>query len=504
MVTFLRIGRLGKEELAAAALGSMLCNATAFAIGFGLSSALGPTCGQAFGAKNYSMVGRQCQRMMAILTLFCVPISLVWWHAAVVIRALGLPLAEVAQNYTRAMVWGMWPYFMFDCLRRYLAAQKLTWPITAASVATICTHVAVSDVMVARHGLSGAGWANAIANWTLLGLLSALIVAQRCCARRNQRADRSSASDGWNGVDGEGSSTVLLPRSQANTKLSSPFPTETLSRHPGGAAGAGGLLLLTWPSPFSRDVLQGWGQLLELGSPSAASLLIEWGGFELNATIAGHLGIEQLATHSVFAQYSALFYALPNGVAQAAATLGSNALGAGDAATAQQLVPLAYACCMVCGILQGGLALSNRSRMGALFSNDPHVIRMTSEAAPIFCVVYEIADVWKCAGMLYLRETGRPVVCAQAAAGSVLLFALPLSFCLAMLWGYGLGGVWLGSAAGWYLCGAMFVVVLWNTDWEKEARKAVATQRNKPGAPAPNATPRHNILSVTKPLPPPL
>ena len=41
MVTLYRVGRLSKENLAAAALGNMLCNATAYATGFGLSSSLG-------------------------------------------------------------------------------------------------------------------------------------------------------------------------------------------------------------------------------------------------------------------------------------------------------------------------------------------------------------------------------------------------------------------------------------------------------------------------------
>ena len=81
IITFLRVGRLGKEELAAAALGSMLCNASAFATGLGLSTALSVTCAQAFGAKNYPLVGRQTQRMMLLLSIFTVPISLLWQHS---------------------------------------------------------------------------------------------------------------------------------------------------------------------------------------------------------------------------------------------------------------------------------------------------------------------------------------------------------------------------------------------------------------------------------------
>ena len=166
----------------------------------------------------------------------------------------------------------MWPYFMFDCLRRYLAAQKLTWPITAASVATICTHVAVSDVLVSRHGLAGAGWANAIANWTLFVLLSGLIVAQRYRAGRASPPHMHDAgpqagaacdtkmktSDG----DGDASGTLLLGASAS---------------HPDAGGAPKSVLLLTWPSPFSREVFRGWTPLLELGAPSAVSMLIEWG-----------------------------------------------------------------------------------------------------------------------------------------------------------------------------------------------------------------------------------
>ena len=49
-----------------------------------------------------------------------------------------------------------------------------------------------------------------------------------------------------------------------------------------------------------------------------------------------------------------------------------------------------------------------------------------------------------------------------------------------MLWGYGLAGVWLGAAAGWQLCGAVFAIVLWRTDWDKEARKVTAGQGKQP------------------------
>ena len=225
---------------------------------------------------------------------------------------------------------------------------------------------------------------------------------------------------------------------------------------------------------------------MKLGLPCALSLLVEWGSFELNAAIVGQISIDALATHSVYAQYSAVFYCLPTGFAQAAATLASNALGAGRPHVARRLAPLSYGCTLACGLLQGGVALFLRRSMGALFSSDSAVIALVDYYAPILCIVYEMSDVWKCAGMILLRGTGRPNITLWTVAVSCLLLGLPLSFGLGLGSrhlgflsslglgpdGMGLWGVWLGMSLGWYASGTVFAAVVWRTDWSVEARKA--------------------------------
>ena len=233
--------------------------------------------------------------------------------------------------------------------------------------------------------------------------------------------------------------------------------------------------------------MHGWAPLLAMGLPSALSLLVEWGTFELNAALSGRISIEALAAHSVFSQYSALFYSLPVGFAAAAATLGSNALGAGDPDTARRLVPRAYVACTLCGLLQGGTALALRWRIGALFSTDASVVALVGELCPVL-LLYEMCDVVKCAGMVYLRETGRPGVCAKTVAVSSLGVGLPLSWWLGLgRPALGLRGVWLGMCASWLFCTCVFVTVLLRTDWEKEVNKAIArsSQPSHPVLPAP-------------------
>ncbi len=64
--------------MSAATLGNMISNAFGFAIGGGFGMALDPLCSQAYGAKQYRLVGLYCQRAMVILSLLAIPIALIW------------------------------------------------------------------------------------------------------------------------------------------------------------------------------------------------------------------------------------------------------------------------------------------------------------------------------------------------------------------------------------------------------------------------------------------
>ena len=105
------IGRIGAEYMGAAAIGTMLANLFGFSIGMGAASALDALCSQAYGAKQYQLVGRHTQRAMVVLTMACFPVAMIWMNAATILGWMGIEevICKLAGQYVFILIIGMWP-----------------------------------------------------------------------------------------------------------------------------------------------------------------------------------------------------------------------------------------------------------------------------------------------------------------------------------------------------------------------------------------------------------
>ena len=177
--SMLFVGRLGKEYLGAAALAQMLANLTGFSIGQGATTALDALCSQAYGAKSYALVGRHAQRAMVMLTIACVPVAFIWWQTGRMLGWMGVgPLiCDLAERYTRVLIGGMWANFQFECLRRYLQAQCILWPIVVSAAVTLCASILLNYLFMFQFdlGFHGPPIASAASQWVMLLTIVACI-----------------------------------------------------------------------------------------------------------------------------------------------------------------------------------------------------------------------------------------------------------------------------------------------------------------------------------------
>ena len=78
MITLFFAGRLGEMELAAGTLALAFINVTGNSLYIGLGSAVETLCSQAFGAKNYRLVGVVLQRGVWISGISCILTWILW------------------------------------------------------------------------------------------------------------------------------------------------------------------------------------------------------------------------------------------------------------------------------------------------------------------------------------------------------------------------------------------------------------------------------------------
>ena len=105
--TMIVVGHMGTEELAAVALGNMWVAMVGMTLVYGGFSGLDTLASQAYGAKNYAMVGLWTQRMVTIICCLCPLIFLNWWFlTAPIMEMLGIDedVARMAQRFARIQV----------------------------------------------------------------------------------------------------------------------------------------------------------------------------------------------------------------------------------------------------------------------------------------------------------------------------------------------------------------------------------------------------------------
>jgi len=122
------VGRLSPEALATAAFSYMFAMASAWLIALGGTTAIDTLASSAFtGSKNPHDLGVILQRSFVVLTLFYIPIAILWIFSEPVFKALGQEayLARDAARFLTVLVPGGLGYIFFEAVKKYLQAQGI-------------------------------------------------------------------------------------------------------------------------------------------------------------------------------------------------------------------------------------------------------------------------------------------------------------------------------------------------------------------------------------------
>lgn len=398
-------GWLGQLQLAAGAAMSDFYS-TVYYLGLGVIAALSPIIGQALGARDRRTVRRATQQAFWVVALLCVPGVLIIWHSAWFLSLLqvkteivqaGIPYARMMALYFCFMLLAMvWHYF--------LSAHKQTAIIFRAMLAilplnALCNYLFMYGLWgLPALGLAGIGLSSVVCAATLFAALSVYVL-------RHRQYDRYRLGRGllrFNGVQ--------------------------------------------------------FAALFRIGLPIGMINLAELGVFLLSTVIMGAISVEVLAAHTVAIRVAGVIYALPLGLAQAAAVRVAWSVGANDAPAVWAAGRSAYLLALGVGLAYLALLTLFGGEIARLFLPAAEAAEETRALAQRFLLLLALAQPLACIGTVSggilrgCKDTRVPMVIT-------LVCYWGLGFVTAMVLAFGLGyggiGIWVGLALADALVGIL-------------------------------------------------
>ena len=120
------VGRLSPEELATSALSYMFAMCSAWLVALGGSTALDTLASSSYtGSQNPHDLGILLQKAFIVLTLFYIPIAILWACSEPVFRILGQEeyICIQSARFLTALIPGGLGYIYFESIKKYLQAQ---------------------------------------------------------------------------------------------------------------------------------------------------------------------------------------------------------------------------------------------------------------------------------------------------------------------------------------------------------------------------------------------
>lgn len=413
------MGRVGTNELSAAALGVMLVNVTGNSFVSGICTALDTLCSQAHGANCPRRVGVLMNRGIFVVSVLAVIMAILWGFAVQpLLELMGQEhvVALLAQIFTRYMIIGILPLFWFEAVRRTLAASGVAYPQAIASLISVLTVLLFEFlfVNVLHLGVEGSAVALSLGYWAQF--ISCILIAR--------------TSPVWR----------------------------------------------THTTRFTREVLHELVPFMKLAIPGCVMVCAEWWAFEIAQILAGTISAKTLSALSILMQLSHVLFQIPFSFATACSSRVGNHLGNGDALLARTACALLFGLSTLCEIVYLIAFFFAGPHIGKIFTHDPDVIRIIEDSC-VYTTIVALFD--GCQGCLsgILRGAGKQGYGAIVNLVSFYVVGLPLEFVFVYTLRPILQSIYLGLLASPTFQVCLFIGRVVSLPWDRLAVEISARER---------------------------
>ncbi|CAM6093504.1 unnamed protein product [Calypogeia fissa] len=416
LISVMFVGHLGKLELASASIAISFAGVTGFSLLIGMACALETLCGQAYGAKQYHLLGIHMQRAILVLNITSIPIAFIWLSMGPLLLALGQDpeISEYAGQYARWMLPSLFAYATLQPVVKFLQTQSAVLPMALCSAVTLCIHLPLCYMLIFKLGVGyrGAAIAIGMSQWLNVIFLVSYVKLSPSC------------KETWTG--------------------------------------------------FSTKAFRDMNVFFKLAVPSAVMVCLEYWSFEFIVLMSGLLPNPQLemAVLSISLNSIALMGMIPGGLGASASTRVSNELGAGKASAGQKAAAVGFSLGVGQGLIVSSIAFAARHVWAYAFTSEPEVVDYVAKIMP-FLSVLTILDSCQTVLSGVTRGSGNQALGAYTNLAAFYIVGLPLAIMLAFHYNLSGKGLWIGMIAALAVQTLALGAMAMFSNWEKQAEDAL-------------------------------
>eukprot|EP00253_Pinus_taeda_P024528 PITA_24528 len=378
-----------------------------------MGSALETLCGQAFGAGQIQMLGVFMQRSWIILTATAMLLSPIYIFSAPILKLLGQAddISDLAGQFA---IWTLPLLFSFAInfpVQKFLQSQSKVTAMAWISVIGLIVHVFLSWLCISKLNweLVGAAVSLNISWWTLV--ICQLVYAVRWCP------------DAWTGL------SVLA----------------------------------------FYDL---WA-FVRLSLASAVMLCLEVWYFMTLIVLTGHLKNAEIAVDSIsicmnLNGWEGMIFI---GINAAISVRVSNELGAGHPRATKFSVMVVVAQSLLIGIICMVIVLLVKNKFAVLFTDSEVIMTAVSKLAIFLAVTMLLNSVQPVLSGVAVGGGWQGLI-AYINLGCYYVFGVPLGLLLGYKFDLGVKGIWSGMLGGTALQTLILLLIVYFTNWNKEASAA--------------------------------
>ncbi|KAF8398082.1 hypothetical protein HHK36_017008 [Tetracentron sinense] len=408
------IGHIGSTELAAYALVATVLLRFTNGILLGMASALETLCGQAYGAKQYHMLGIYLQRSWIVLITCSLCLLPVFIFTTPILKLLGQEddIAEVAGTISLWLIPVMFSFIVSFTCQMYLQAQSKNMIIAYLAACALVIHVFLSWLLTVKYkfGIPGAMGSTILAFW-IPNMGQLMFVLCGGCPDTWTGFSTLAFKDLWPAVKLSMSSGVMLCLELWYNTI---------------------LVLLTGNMTNAEVAID------------ALSICININGWEMMISL---------------------------GFLAAASVRVSNELGRGSSKAAKFSIMITVLTSLTIGFTLFVFFLFFRGNLAYIFTESQAVARAVADLSPLLACSILLNSVQPVLSGVAVGAGWQGIV-AYVNIACYYIVGIPIGIVLGYVFNFHVKGIWVGMLFGTFVQTVVLLIITWRTDWEKQVSAA--------------------------------